>query len=57
LAIEAAMSALSECPESEWTPVVNHLEALANRGFVLCDMSTGVPRFYLIKEGERAPLG
>jgi hypothetical protein len=57
LAIEAAMSALSQCPESEWRPLVNHLEALVSKGLIRCDESTGVPRFYLTKDGERAVKG
>jgi hypothetical protein len=57
LAIEAAMSALSKRPESEWTPIVNHLEVLQSKGLVNCDESTGVPRFYITKVGERVVFG
>jgi hypothetical protein len=54
LAIEAAMSALSQCPKMEWTPIVNHLEALESKGLIRLDESTGTPRFYITKQGERA---
>ena len=54
LAIEAAMSAISHCPESEWSPVVSHLDALQEKGLIRCDESTGVPRFYITPEGKRA---
>ena len=56
LAIEAAMSALSKCPASGWTPIVNHLEALQCLGLIRLDESTGTPRFYITKEGERSLL-
>jgi hypothetical protein len=54
LAIEAAMSALSHCPESEWTPLVNHLEALMGKGLVRFDESTGTPRIFITPAGEQA---
>ena len=54
LAIEAAMSALSQVPETEWQPIVNHLDALVSRGLARCDQSTGRPRFFLTEAGERA---
>jgi hypothetical protein len=56
LAIEAAMNALSRCPKSEWTPIVNHLEALQSKGLIRCDESTGVPRLYITKVGEQVVL-
>jgi hypothetical protein len=31
-AIEAAMDALSHCPEKEWRPLVNHMDALIKLG-------------------------
>jgi hypothetical protein len=54
LAIEAAMDALSHCPDKEWRPVVNHVEALRKLGMIRCDESSGFPRFFLTKDGERA---
>jgi hypothetical protein len=54
LAIEAAMSALSECPEREWAPLVNHLEALIGKGLIRIDESTGVPRLNITPAGEQA---
>jgi hypothetical protein len=54
LAIEAAMDALSRCPEKEWRPIVNHIESLAKLGMIRRDESKGAPRFYLTSEGERA---
>jgi hypothetical protein len=54
LAIEAAMNALSHCPESEWAPLVNHLEALMGEGLIRFDESSGAPRVYITTEGERA---
>jgi hypothetical protein len=57
LAIEAAMSALSHCPEAEWAPVISHLDALEKKRLIRRDESTGVPCFYLTKEGERVANG
>ena len=57
LAIEAAMGALSRCPETEWRPVVNQIEALRSKGMIRCEESKGVPRFFLTKDGERAIEG
>jgi len=57
LAIEAAMTALSQRPETEWTPIISHLDALEKKGLIRCDQSSGTPRFYLTKAGERAALG
>lgn len=58
LAIEAAMSALSQSSDTEWTPIISHLDALEKKGLIRCDQSTGTPRFYLTKAGEHdAGLG
>jgi hypothetical protein len=54
LAIEAAMIALSRWPESEWTPIIPHLEALREKGLVRLDETTGTPRFYITDAGKRA---
>jgi hypothetical protein len=48
------MSALSRLPETQWQPIVNHLDALVSRGLVSCDQSAGRPRFLLTKAGDRA---
>lgn len=53
LAIEAAMEALSRFPRPEWSPIVNHLDALEARGFVRGDESEERIRFYLTTEGEQ----
>jgi hypothetical protein len=34
LAIEAAMRGLSQWPEEDWQPIVNHVGALISRGMV-----------------------
>jgi hypothetical protein len=34
VAIEAATGALSRCPEKEWLPVVNQLDAHKSKGFL-----------------------
>jgi hypothetical protein len=54
LAIEAAMTALSQRPNYEWTPIIPHLEALRAKGLILLDESTGTPRLYITEKGERA---
>ena len=51
------MGALSRCPETEWRPVVNQIEALRSKGMIRCEESKGVPRFFLTKDGERAIEG
>jgi hypothetical protein len=56
LAIEAAMEAMSQQPESQWRPVVSHLDRLRENGLVRHDESTGTPRFFITKVGERAAL-
>lgn len=57
LAIEAAMTALSQRPETEWSPIMSHLDALEKNGLIRCDHSSGTPRFYLTKAGERSAMG
>ena len=52
LAIEAAMNALSQCKKNEWSPIVNHQEAVASYGLIHCDESSGILRFKLTREGE-----
>jgi hypothetical protein len=54
LAIEAAMSALSRVPETDWRPIVNHIDALVSKGLVRFDQLNGRPRFLLTEAGERA---
>ena len=54
LAIEAAMDALSHCPEKEWRPLVNHMDALIKLGMIRRDEASDVPRFFLTKDGEQA---
>jgi hypothetical protein len=51
-AIEAAMSALSHGPKHEWSPIINQLTSLEEKGLVRCDESSGTPRFYLTEEGN-----
>jgi len=54
LAIEAAMTALSQCPDYEWTPIIPHLEALRKKGLIHLDESTGTPRFFITDKGKTA---
>jgi hypothetical protein len=57
MAIDAAMSVLSRFRETEWAPIVEHLEALMRQGYIRLVESTGTPRLYLTKDGERAVGG
>jgi len=54
LAIEAALSAFSQFPETEWSPIINHLDALQEKGLIRLDESAVVPHFYITPAGERA---
>jgi hypothetical protein len=54
LAIEAAMTALSQCPNYEWKPLLSHLQALQEKGLIHLDESGGAPRFYITKAGVDA---
>ena len=50
------METLSQQPQSQWRPVVSHLDRLREKGLIPFDESTGTPRFYITKDGERAAL-
>jgi hypothetical protein len=52
LAMESAMYALSQYPETEWRPINNQLEVLASRGLLRIEESTGALRIFLTEEGK-----
>jgi hypothetical protein len=54
LAIEAAMTALSQRPDYEWSPIIPHLDALRAKGLIILDESAGTPRFYITEKGRHA---
>ena len=52
--VEAAMKDLSGLPESEWTPIRNHLEAVENLGLIRPEVTEiGLSRYRITDRGRR----